>query len=155
MSQRLLDEWSEGEPVPLGYHPAHRTISGLIGGGIGLFLPVYLISSLGALGGEGLDPSGAWWLLTVPVVGPLIGISALQAKSAGVILLAVDGLLQAGGVAMIVVGAVGKTALRRDLAGTGNPLELRLGNVGTLEATPLFNMGALHTGNGAALQLTF
>jgi hypothetical protein len=92
----------------------------------------------------------------VPVVGPFIAIGTLGATSGGGVVLAIDGLAQSGGLAMIIVGAIGKTVLvRNDIGRSGNPLELQLGGSKRLELMPMFGMGATHAGHGAGLKLSF
>ena len=160
---RVIKDWNEGEPIPPGYHPSSRVRGGLIGGGAGLFGAVYLLFGLlpAAIGSDVCDVGGCkntLWPLYLPVVGPFITIGTVHNPGAtGGIFLALDGLAQAGGVAMIIIGAIGRTVLVRNDLGEApnNPLEFKVGKNMTGELTPLMGMGASRTATGAGLSLSF
>jgi hypothetical protein len=113
---RVIKDWHEGDPIPPGYHPDTRARTGLIAGGATMFGVPYLISILVAAGGADGNCCAAMW---IPVVGPFIEMGSLHSDSSsdavGGIFLAIDGALQAVGVAMFVYGvAVPKTVLVRN-----------------------------------------
>lgn len=108
-------KYSEGDPVPPGYRVETRTRTGLVVGGSIMFGLLYGLTALGASEAESSD---AKWLY-LPVVGPFVYASTLDGDFSGVarFFLYVDGLIQAGGAAMFIVGVVGKTELvRNDIA---------------------------------------
>lgn len=159
---RVIKDWNEGDPIPPGYHPSTRVRGGLIGGGAGLFGAFYLISALVAAVGtdvcNGFDCKNPFWPMWIPVAGPFITIGTAGGSATGDIFLVIDGLAQAGGVAMIIAGAIGRTVLvRNDLgAAPKNPLEFKVGNGGkSLELKPLVGMGQSHTANGMGFAFKF
>ncbi len=106
-------KYSEGDPVPPGYRVENRTRTGLVIGGSIMFGIMYGVTA--SFGGTGTDTG---WLY-VPVAGPFIYSSTLDSEWAGIarFFLYMDGLIQAGGAAMLIVGLVGKTELvRNDIA---------------------------------------
>lgn len=121
---RQLNDWEPGEPIPPGYHPVTRIRKGLVIGGSVLFGTVYLISALtGAAVSDVCTASGSAScgrsakLLFIPVVGPFTMLGNTT-SALGNFALVLDGLAQAGGVAMLIAGiAAPKTVLvRNDLA---------------------------------------
>jgi len=74
----------------------------------------YLFSVLGALicdgirsGGSTCDSNGSWFY--VPVLGPFVAAASIpRLESSAVGLFVLDGLLQAGGVAMFIAGLAAK-----------------------------------------------
>lgn len=144
---RMITDWNEGEPIPPGYHPAHRARGGLIGGGAGMFGAAYLISLMVAAfdcsTAYGAPCDHHYWPLWIPVVGPILTVGTSGSDGTGTAALIVDTALQVGGVAMLGIGIMGRTVLvRNDL---GQRLELQ----------PMMAMGATHTGHGAGLSITF
>jgi hypothetical protein len=112
---RVLNDWEEGEPLPAGYHKATRPRVGLIVGGSVLFGVTWLTSAFaGAVASDIGARNGK--LLIIPVVGPFTLVPS--GSTTGDLFLVLDGLAQAGGLAMLVVGiAVPKTvAVRNDIA---------------------------------------
>jgi hypothetical protein len=116
---RLIKDWQDGDPIPEGYIKTTRLRTGLIGGGAGLFGGLYLVSVLsGAIlydYNRRTGQSQDHWPLFVPVIGPFIDIGTGRSMTAyGAVTLVIDGLGQAGGVAMIIAGvAAPKTVLVR------------------------------------------
>ena len=105
----------EGQAIPEGYHKATKPRLGLVIGGSVLFGVTWLTSvATGAIG------AGFGWsqgdLLLIPVAGPFALLPGSTAT--GAFFLVLDGLSQAGGIAMLVAGlAAPKTvALRNDLS---------------------------------------
>jgi hypothetical protein len=146
---REIKDYHDGDPIPPGYHPVSRVRGGLIGGGAGLFGAFYLISALvAAIGTDVCDAlnncHNGFWPMWIPVAGPFITMGTAGGSATGDVFLVLDGLAQAGGIAMIIAGAVGRTVLvRNDL---GMP---------KLELKPMTGMGASHTGNGMGLVYNF
>lgn len=115
---RIIRDWHEGEPIPPGYHPSTRIRGGLVGGGLGLFGGTYAISLIvAAVGQDSCSYSGCTNSaapLFIPVVGPFVTMGNTDSATADVFLV-LDGLAQAGGLAMFIYGlAVPKTVLVRN-----------------------------------------
>jgi len=109
-------DWEEGEPIPPGYHAVTRARVGLVAGGASMFGATYLISIL--VGSVMQDTSGHnGYSLLIPVAGPFVEMRYSGYASVDVVL-ALDGLAQAAGLAMLIAGiAAPKTVLVRDFAG--------------------------------------
>jgi hypothetical protein len=116
----VIRDWSEGEPIPPGYHPVTKMRTGLVVGGAVLFGVTYLFSALGAAIGADANPgqSNPFGALWVPAAGPFIQVFQNGNSATGSLLLVLDGLCQVGGISMFAIGlASPKTALvRNDLA---------------------------------------
>jgi hypothetical protein len=113
---RRITDWEEGEPIPPGYHSVSRIRKGLVIGGAVTFGVVYLINVLAAAVSHDVG-NGSGAALYIPIAGPFVLIP--QSNSAvGSFGLVLDGLVQAGGAAMLIAGiAAPKTVLiRNDLA---------------------------------------
>lgn len=100
-----------GEPV----HYRRRPSVGLISAGATIFTVSYLITVISAAVASDVCNSDAAlgcreaaWPIYVPVVGPFMQMGYLSGQGAntGRALLAIDGVLQAGGVAMFAAGLV-------------------------------------------------
>ena len=115
---RVIKDWEEGEPIPAGYHPVTRMRTGLVVGGAVTFGVVYLLGGIlpATIGTEAkateLTP------LFAPVVGPFITMGTIgnaTGTATARVFLAIDGLAQAAGVAMLIAGlAAPKTVLIRN-----------------------------------------
>lgn len=107
---RTLD-WDDGDRVPSGYHVGTQARKGLVIGGAVAFGSLYMLSIAAAASG------GARSLL-IPVAGPFAALGGIHSSGADVAMLIIDGVLQAGGIAMFVAGvAAPKTVLvRNDIA---------------------------------------
>jgi hypothetical protein len=137
--------FEEGYPIPPGYHQEMRKRKGLIVGGAVTFGVLYSLSATGVL----LSGGGAKAVL-VPVAGPFIEIANLQSTLSGsessglralaTTFLVLDGVGQAAGVAMLLVGLTRPTPLlvRNDVRAT------------TVRITPL-TMGCDGRGVGLGL----
>jgi hypothetical protein len=124
--------FEEGYSIPPGYHQEMRTRKGLVVGGAVTFGVLYSLSATGVL----LSGGGAKAVL-VPVAGPFIEIGNLQRTLSGseasglramaTTFLVLDGVGQAAGVAMLLVGLTQPAPLlvRNDVTGA------------TLRITPL------------------
>jgi hypothetical protein len=113
MPRRL--PYDDGQPVPPGYHPEDQAKRGLVITGALLLAISYGISSTVGLFDNFADKTG--WL-AVPVAGPWAFL-ATRYKSDETALhfyLAIDGLTQAAGVALLIYGINGeKVLVRNDL----------------------------------------
>lgn len=121
-----ISSYEEGAPIPVGYHPVNRTRTGLIVAGAVTFGSMYFITALVAAGNAdahsgGTNPAAALW---IPGAGPFIQMTRTDSSTAGVFL-AVDGIAQVGGLAMLVVGLTSpRTVLVRN-------------DLGKVEITPI------------------
>jgi hypothetical protein len=156
---RVINDYHDGDPIPPGYHPQQRVRGGLVGGGAGLFGALWLIDVIIAAADASIkqdcnfsltgadictNHKATFWPLWIPVAGPFIAIGTTGSDALGTTFLVIDGLAQAGGVAMIIAGAMGHTVLVRNDLGAPK-----------LELKPMFGMGATHSGHGMGLQLNF
>jgi hypothetical protein len=113
---RVIRNWDESQPLPPGYHVESRVRVGLIVGGAVTFGTMYLLTALVAgLVDDGGGSAGACY---VPGIGPFIQMGQADTATDG-FLLALDGIVQLGGIAMLVAGiAAPKTELvRNDIGG--------------------------------------
>ncbi|WP_394844776.1 hypothetical protein LZC95_47985 [Pendulispora brunnea] len=118
---RILDDWEEGQPIPNGYHMETRIRRGLVIGGAIPFGIFYVFSLMAAsISADAQDNASA---LLLPALGPFIQAAQTQ-SSTGQFFCALDGIVQTGGLAMLIGGLVSpKTVLvRNDL---GFKMELR------------------------------
>ena len=120
-----IDDWEEGDPIPPGYRPDTRIRKGLVIGGAVTMGSLWLISVViggagasveeadDALGdSDGIHPED-FYMLMIPVAGPFIAMGTLEASGAGLAFLIIDGIGQAGGLAMLIAGiAAQETYLR-------------------------------------------
>jgi hypothetical protein len=133
---RTISDWSEGEPIPPGYHAAQRAQRGLIIGGSVMFGVMYLLSVVVAAavsdankasGGTTNDDA-----LYIPGIGPFMLMPG-NSSSLGNVVLAIDGAVQTGGIIMFIYGITSpKTVLVRNDLGSQKPLILpmRVGSDG-------------------------
>ena len=118
---RIIRDYEEGEPVPHGYHAETRVRTGLVVGGAVTFGVMYLFSVLaGSIVNDANKYSSDHTrgdFLFVPVVGPFLQMTNTSSSS-GTTMLAIDGLAQAAGATMLIVGVMSpRTVLvRNDLA---------------------------------------
>jgi hypothetical protein len=112
---RVITDWEEGQTIPQGYHTTTRIRTGLVVGGAVTFGVLWLTSAFGgAIASDVGSRSGK--LLIIPVVGPFTVVPTGSVTAD--LFLVLDGIAQAGGVAMLVAGiAAPKTVLVRDIAG--------------------------------------
>ena len=131
---RIIRDYQEGEPIPPGYHEETRVRTGLIVGGAVTFGVLYLISLLVAAGGSDISKaehsSNPVAALYVPCFGPFIQMASTSSSTAN-IFLAIDGIAQTGGAAMLIGGIVApKTVLVRNDLGQIHVAPLRVGRDG-------------------------
>ena len=110
--------FEEGQPIPPGYRVETRARRGLIVGGAVTFGVLYLLSAFTASVAVDAGDSEEFGPLFIPVVGPFVTISTADAEGAGTFALVLDGVGQAGGVAMFIAGLMTeeKFLLRNDQA---------------------------------------
>jgi hypothetical protein len=131
---RVIKDYEEGEPIPPGYHPESKVRTGLVVGGAVTFGVLYLLSALvGAAisdvnkavnGGDRGD------FLYVPVAGPFLQMTRTE-SSTGNVFLAIDGIGQAAGATMFIVGLTSpKTVLVRNDLAEVRVLPMRMGQNG-------------------------
>jgi hypothetical protein len=131
---RIIKDYEEGEPIPPGYHAETRVRSGLVVGGAVTFGVMYLLSVLvgaaisdtnKAIGGRETGD-----LLYVPVAGPFLQMTKTESSS-GNVTLAIDGIAQAAGATMLIVGITSpKTVLVRNDLGEVRVMPMRMGDKG-------------------------
>jgi len=131
---RIIKDYEEGEPIPPGYHAESRVRSGLVVGGAVTFGVMYLLSVLvgaaisdtnKAIGGKDNGD-----LLYVPVAGPFLQMTKTESSS-GNVTLAIDGIAQAAGATMLIVGITSpKTVLVRNDLGEVRVMPMRMGDKG-------------------------
>jgi hypothetical protein len=134
---RVISDWSEGEPIPPGYHESTRIRKGLVIGGAVLFGTTYLLSALTAsvaISADSADCNGCsgnssgLGTLLIPGVGPFVTMAHSGNTALGNFWLAFDGIAQVGGITMFAIGiASPKTVLvRNDLGSNSSGFHLAL-----------------------------
>jgi hypothetical protein len=130
-------DYREGAPVPPGYRVEEKIRKGLVIGGAVTFGSLYVVNAIIASIAIDADSNNdEWAVLYIPIGGPFAAIATLDAQESGAAILIIDGLGQAGGLAMLIAGAAAK---QKKLVYTGEGL--------TLNASP--------TPGGMALSGTF
>ncbi len=113
---RYID-YTDGDPVPEGYKQDTKVRSGLVIGGAVTLGVTWGITAIAGGVMSSSDKTGntdRFIPLFFPAIGPFIAISTLNAESAGLAVLLIDGVVQTGGLAMFVAGlAAPKHVLRR------------------------------------------
>lgn len=103
LGPRVITDWEDDEPIPLGYRPVNRVRKGLVIAGAITFGTVYLTTALGGAIAADSGGGGRAAGLLLPVVGPLAMLGG-EAGVTGSFLLVLNTLAQAAGVTMFVVG---------------------------------------------------
>jgi hypothetical protein len=114
-------DYEEGQPIPEGYRLQTRVRKGLVAGGAGTFGGLWLASIFVASAATSANGDDDRWVpLYIPVGGPFAAIATLGSDSLGTLALALDGLGQAGGLTMLIVGVAlpQKRLVRENIAGT-------------------------------------
>ena len=129
--KRAIRSWHDGEAIPFGYHAENRTRIGLVIPGAVLFGGSYALSLWAGSSGGGSYGAA----LYVPVFGPFIQMTNAPVvardscsswfcpdysdlrRSLYYVGLAIDGVVQVVGAAMLVAGIVGKRKLVGDEPG--------------------------------------
>jgi hypothetical protein len=118
----VIKDWEDGEPIPSGYHRRARQRTGLIVAGSVTLGSLWFISAVIAATSVdscrygGCQSAG---FLFAPVIGPFIEMGRTGKGSAtGELMLAVDGLGQTAGAAMLIGGMSSSkiVLVRNDLA---------------------------------------
>lgn len=130
---RMIKDYNEGEPVPPGYHAETRIRTGLVVGGAVTFGCFYLLTVLvGAAISDTsrYSSSDSGELLYVPVAGPFLQMTKTDSSTLNV-MLAIDGVAQAAGATMLIVGLTSpKTVLVRNDLGEVRLTPMRMGQNG-------------------------
>lgn len=92
--------------VPPGYRLAEKRRSGLAIAGASIFGGLWIAS---AIAGGIMEDSGRWsgthgWPMYIPVIGPFITIESYNASAGGATPLVFDGIGQAAGLVMFIIG---------------------------------------------------
>jgi hypothetical protein len=131
---RVIKDYEDGEPIPPGYHAESRVRSGLVVGGAVTFGVLYLLSVL--VGAAISDTNKSFGgkdngdFLFVPVAGPFLQMTKTESSS-GNVTLAIDGIAQAAGATMLIVGITSpKTVLVRNDLGQVHVMPMRMGDKG-------------------------
>lgn len=124
-------DYTEGQPVPVGYHVEQRARRGLVlAGSLTAGIP-FLVSFLTGLsiGLSGSRSDGeATVAMMAPIVGPFITIETSGAEGAGVLWLLLDGAAQVAGTGMLIGGLVAKEdKLVRDYQDASLTPDVRVG----------------------------
>lgn len=113
--------YQPGNPIPPGYHPESQIRKGLVIAGAVTTGSLWLLSSVIGLAAQSVeDDWDSWddendddlyWPLVIPLAGPFITVGTVgtdDLEAPGTMLLIIDGVAQAGGLAMLIAGAVAK-----------------------------------------------
>jgi hypothetical protein len=143
---RVIKDYQDGEAVPPGYHAETRVRTGLVVGGAVTFGCLYMLSVLTAAlvsdanratisysssGSSMRSNNDNADLLYVPVAGPFLQMTK-TVSSAGNVMLAIDGIAQAAGATMLIVGITSpKTVLVRNDLGEVRLTPMKVGERGS------------------------
>lgn len=119
---RFIKDWRDGDPIPWGYHREERVRKGAIISGSILFGVTYGYSLFFATLEDDVSSNDDFAPLAIPVLGPFIAMKNFDSSS-GRYVLALDGLAQAAGAALLIHGIMSPKPLlvRNDLAMTIAP----------------------------------
>jgi hypothetical protein len=109
--------WDDDRAAPSGYHLEGGVRDGLVIGGAVTLGSLYLLTALTAAALHDTNREGNPGVLYVPVAGPFLHLKDASSDTAKLVLV-VDGLAQAAGAAMLVVGLTAPRtfAVRNDAA---------------------------------------
>jgi hypothetical protein len=134
---RVIRDYEDGDQIPPGYHAESRVRTGLVVGGAVTFGVLYLLSVLvgaaisdtnKAIGNSSSRDNGDF--LYVPVAGPFLQMTKTDSSS-GNVTLAIDGIAQAAGATMFIVGITSpKTVLVRNDLGEVHVMPMKMGTNG-------------------------
>ena len=131
---RVITDWEEGEAIPPGYHLSTRVRKGPVIAGAIVLGVLYLFSTLAAAesADENTGSRNPEAALFVPVLGPFVQMASTTSAT-GIWALAVDGLAQGAGLAMLIYGfASPKPVLvRNDLGLRVTPRIMAMGQGGS------------------------
>jgi len=145
----IIESWDDEAPVPPGYVPRTRRNDGLIISGATVMSSFWLVS--GAFGAVMGTVDSGWLPLTVPVVGPFIGLATLEGDVAAALLVA-DGLAQTAGLGLLLAGVFAEeTVLIRTADARTHPERRSEPAISSLSVAPLVS----HEHAGWLLRGTF
>lgn len=132
---RIIRDYEDGDQIPPGYHAESRIRTGLVVGGAVTFGVLYMLSVL--VGAAISDTNKAFNnskdngdFLFVPVAGPFLQMTKTDSSS-GKVTLAIDGIAQAAGATMFIVGITSpKTVLVRNDLGEVRVMPMKMGTNG-------------------------
>ena len=132
---RIIRDYEDGDQIPPGYHAESRIRTGLVVGGAVTFGVLYMLSVL--VGAAISDTNKAFNnskdngdFLFVPVAGPFLQMTKTDSSS-GKVTLAIDGIAQAAGATMFIVGVTSpKTVLVRNDLGEVRVMPMKMGTNG-------------------------
>jgi hypothetical protein len=101
----VINDYHDGDPIPQGYRPAERVRKGAIIGGAIMFGVPWLLSATVAAASHDVESTTNADALYIPLAGPFIQMTQTSSSAAN-LFLALDGILQCGGVALAVYGIV-------------------------------------------------
>jgi hypothetical protein len=104
----------EGQEPPPGYIRQTRVRKGLVIGGAITFGTTWLLSAVtaGMVMDNGSEEDGERFApLFAPVVGPFIAMATTNSEGVGTLVLAIDGIAQAGGLAMLIAGCAAQKSV--------------------------------------------
>ena len=117
-----ITDWDDTSPVPPGYHVQTQVRKGMIIGGAVLFGSLFLIDLLVAAGGAD-SGNNQYTAMYVPAAGPFLQMATSGTSNVGSLFLAIDGLAQCAGIAMLIYGiAAPRTILVRNDLGMTMPM---------------------------------
>jgi len=132
---KYIDDYEEGDPIPPGYHVQTKVRTGLVVGGSVTFGIFYLtsmfIGGVAQLASEVGDSNRDFGPMLIPLAGPFVTIGTAHARDGGAIGLAMLGVFQTAGAAMLIGGiAAPRKRLVRDIAGVKVTPTVGLGSLG-------------------------
>jgi hypothetical protein len=108
--------YREGMPVPEGYHLEETPRYGLIAAGASMTATLWIVSTISAIALDRQasingDPNfdDRYWPMFIPVAGPFATIATADSSGTGAAILALDGTIQAVGLAMAIAGFAAPT----------------------------------------------
>ncbi len=103
--------YREGLPIPEGYHVEQSPRYALVASGAALTSSLWAISTVTAIvldkeKAQDGDPNfdDMYWPMFIPVAGPFAAIATADSSGTGAAILALDGAIQAAGLAMFIAG---------------------------------------------------
>lgn len=108
--------YHEGMRIPEGYHLEETPRYGLIATGVSITATLWLVSTISAISldreaSQDGDPNfdDMYWPMFIPVAGPFATIGTADSSGTGAAILALDGTIQAVGLAMAIAGFAAPT----------------------------------------------
>lgn len=108
--------YHESMTVPEGYHLEETPRYGLIATGVSITSTLWLVSTISAIAldreaSQNGDPNfdDMYWPMFIPVAGPFVAIGTADSSGTGAAILALDGTIQAVGLALTIAGFAAPT----------------------------------------------